>query len=102
MNDEQLNEEKEYRLKEFQLAQAYEDVFGREGARNQTQQKVWEDLELRCNFKRNTVLAGRDGSIDPYATHLREGCRTVFLKILANLDLAREGMDPEQKVTVTK
>ena len=63
------------------LNAAYKEVFGEDGKRNSSQQKVWDDLLDQTYARTSLHMPGRDGKIDPYNAALCSGRRDMYLYI---------------------
>lgn len=80
-----------------ELAFAYEDVFGREGKRSSSQQKVWDDL-LACSYHDDTTcFYTKTGEVDVNKMLLFEGRRAWILDIKRFLRTAANPPQPKPK-----
>lgn len=96
MTDKELQKQQkqaDQKRQQFDVAKAYETVFGVEGKRSVAQQKVWDDLEVRCLMKKTTMQMDSTGAIDTHKTVANEGCRSILLQILRQLDIAQSGVE---------
>lgn len=75
--------------KKMSLRQAYQTMFlGDNGKLRPEALVIMRDLASYCQAKRTTAKASAvSGMIDPFATHLMEGQRRVFLYILNNINV---------------
>lgn len=65
---------------------AYRKCFhGDDGKPHQDAIRVLNDLAKFCRVYQSTAQVGKDGKIDPIATHIAEGRREVFLRIQSQL-----------------
>ena len=86
---------------DLETAKSFESVFGEEGRRNPDQLKVWSVLKTVCCFE-TTTLRLANGVVDIPRSTANEGGRAVFLELLRQLKVAKAGIDPTTKPTVTK
>jgi len=91
----------EHQKKAYELANAYEAVFGQEGKRNDHQKKVWDDLTVRTGFMAKLVRCDANGRVDLNQTLVLEGHREIFLLIMEQLERAKNGLE-QGKITVEK
>jgi len=81
-----------------ELAYAYEDVFGREGKRSVSQQKVWDDLMETSYYARTTFVQNpRTGEVNINRGLLAEGRRSLILDIMDYLKMAVNPPQPKPK-----
>lgn len=84
----------------YELALAYEEVFGKKEKRNRFQQRVLDDLNSSCGMERTTItFAGP--AIDVHQTLVMEGRRQIALSIQQKLEAAASGSQ-NNKLTVKK
>ena len=84
--DAPISPEIQERLRQLRLIRAYKALFGEIPAnRNADQILVWEDLQKTCYVKASTVVANKAGAADPTLMAWREGQRSAFLYIDANV-----------------
>lgn len=74
--------------KKISLRQAYQTMFlGDNGKLRAEALVILKDLSTYCHAKKSSARVNNiSGMIDPFATHLAEGQRRVFLYVLNNIN----------------
>lgn len=75
----------------YELAAAYEAVFGKEGHRNIHQEKVWRDLMRQCGWGKPVFQFDQQGHFCPLRASFRDGQHSVIAMFMEQLELSESG-----------
>lgn len=85
-------------LRTERVCRAYRDVFGdNEKTRSQSQQIVWDDLQIAGFAKTTTQIADKEGRLCAMRTAGNEGRRWMLLYIELNVSFKPELAQPKQQ-----